>query len=386
MQFEEAAPSAATHTATQATDVDKDDRELIDLRRRIAALTDEARKNDDAWRRSQQREMELLEADSLETLLERLTTGLRTSYGLATATLVLADPEHEVRHLLAAKEPSRLEPPDVVFVDSMRPLAPLFVHGHKPWLGKFRRADHAPLFPAYPRLQSVALLPLTREGHIIGSLNLGSDEGRRFGGHLATDFLHHLAVIAAFCLENAVNRARLIRSGFTDALTGWRNRRYLQTRLHEELARCRRDNTALTCLMIDVDHFKKINDRYGHLGGDEILRQLARCIGTEVRDSDVSARYGGEEFVILLPNTGLDAGRVFAERMRRIVSQKTIDLPGINDPVAVTVSIGVAEHRPNAAAANDLTKAAERLIALADAALYEAKAGGRNAVVHATNS
>ncbi len=189
--------------------MDKDDRELIDLRRRIAALTDEARKNDDAWRRSQQREMELLEADSLETLLERLTMGLRISYGLAAATLVLADPEHEVRHLLAAKEPSRLEPPDVVFVDSMRALAPLFVHGHKPWLGKFRRADHAPLFPAYPRLQSVALLPLTREGHIIGSLNLGSDEGRRFGGHLATDFLHHLAVIAAFCLENAVNRARL---------------------------------------------------------------------------------------------------------------------------------------------------------------------------------
>src|SRR5690606_24722266 len=114
---------------------------------------------------------------------------------------------------------------------------------------------------------------------------------------------------AAFCLESSANRARLVRSGLTDVLTGWHNRRYLQTRLMEELARCRRDGTPLTCLMIDVDHFKPINDRYGHLAGDEALRQLAQCIDGEIRDSDVSARYGGEEFVILLPRTDAVAGR-----------------------------------------------------------------------------
>ena len=222
--------------------------------------------------------------------------------------------------------------------------------GHRPWLGKFTRADHAPLFPGGARLQSVALLPLTREDRVIGSLNLGSDESSRFAGHLATDFLRHLAVIAAFCLENAVNRARLVRSGLTDALTGWRNRRYLQTRLHEELARSQRNKSALTCLMIDVDHFKKINDHYGHLAGDAILRQLARCIETEVRDSDVSARYGGEEFVILLPSTGIEAGRLLAERMRRAVSATLFELPGVSESAAVTVSIGVAEHRPSAGA------------------------------------
>ena len=364
--------------------MDKDDRELIDLRRRIAALTDEARKNVEAWERSQSREMQLLEADSLDTLFERLTTGLRASYRLSAVTLVLADPEHEVRHLLIPQGRRAVEHKAVLFVDSVHTIAPQLAAGRRPWLGRFAPSDHALLFPTGAGLQSVALLPLTREGHLIGSLNLGSDEGHRFAEHLATDFLHHLAVIAAFCLENAVNRARLVRSGLTDALTGWHNRRYLQTRLHEELARSQRDKSALTCLMIDVDHFKKINDRYGHVIGDEILRHLAQCIETEVRDSDVSARFGGEEFVVLLPRTGIAAGRLLAERMRRAVLAKSFELSGVGERLAVTVSIGVAEHWPSPGT-DDLKVAGERLIALADVALYEAKASGRNTVAHASN-
>ena len=122
-----------------------------------------------------------------------------------------------------------------------------------------------------------------------------------------------------------MNRARLVRSGFTDVFTGWHNRRYLQTRLHEELARSRREVTTLTCLMIDVDHFKTINDAHGHLAGDEVLRQVARCIEAEVRGSDVSARYGGEEFVDLAAGTGVDAGRVLAERIRGAVSAEAFE-------------------------------------------------------------
>jgi two-component system, cell cycle response regulator len=370
--------------AAEATNVDKDDRQLIELSHRITALTDEARKNEEAWQRSQRREIELLEADSLDTLFERLTIGLRASYRLSAVTLVLADPEHEVRHLLLAEVQRAAKHEGVLFVDSMHAMAPQLGSGHRPWLGRFTRSDHASLFPTAARLQSVALLPLMREARLIGSLNFGSDESRRFTGNLATDFLHHLAVIAAFCLENAINRARLVRSGLTDTLTGWHNRRYLQTRLHEELARSQRDKSALTCLMIDVDYFKKINDRYGHLAGDALLRQLAQRIDTEVRNSDVSARYGGEEFVILLPGTPIGAGCLLAERMRRAVLAKSFELPGVGEPVAVTVSIGVAEHCPSPGM-GDLKAAGERLMALADVALYEAKAGGRNTVVHATN-
>ena len=359
--------------------VPSEQREIGALKRRITTLTEEARRNEDAWRRSLQREMTLLEAPTLGVLLERLTSGLRESFSLDAATLVLADPHHEVRHLLMVESPPYVQPPGVLFVDSLHGLAPSLANG-RPWLGPFRRADHELLFSAQASLASVALLPLMRRDRLVGSLNLGARDASRFGERLATDFLDHLAMIAAFCLESAVNRARLVRSGLTDVLTGWHNRRYLQTRLQEELARCRRDGTRLTCLMIDVDHFKPINDRHGHLAGDEALRQIAQCIDGEVRDSDVSARYGGEEFVILLPRTDAVSGRRLAERVRAAVAAEPFELPGVAEPIAITVSIGVAEYRPSADQ-EDLKLAGGELIARADLALYEAKAAGRNVVV-----
>ena len=366
--------------------MDKDglESELTQLRHRLAALTEEARKNDEAWRRAQAREMEVLEADTLDALLERLTAGMRSSYRLEAATLVIADPDHEIRRLLAPQGRHSGKQSDVLFVDSVHGVAPAVAAGRRPWLGRFSAADHTLLFPTPDALMSVALLPLTRQDRLIGCLNFGSRERERFLSALGTDLLHHLAVIAAFSLESAVNRARLVRSGFTDVLTGWHNRRYLQTRLHEELARCRRERTSLTCLMIDVDHFKSVNDRFGHLAGDEVLRQLAQCIAGEVRGSDVSARYGGEEFVVLLPGTGIAAGFLLAERIRAAVAAEPFELP-LASPLPVTVSIGVAEHSPTLEE-RDLKVAGEHLLALADVALYEAKAGGRNAVARAANS
>lgn len=365
-------------------DKDDHDRELKILRRRLAVLTEEARKNDDAWRRAQAREMELLEADTLDTLLERMTNGLKQSYRLEAATLVVADPDHEIRRLLAPKGRVGAPRGDVLFVDSVHGVAPAVAPGRRPWLGKFNRADHSLLFPSAEALQSVALLPLTRQERLIGCLNFGSRASERFQAALGTEFLHHLGLIAAFALESSINRARLVRSGFTDVLTGWHNRRYLQSRLHEELARCRRERSSLTCLMIDVDHFKSVNDRFGHLGGDEVLRQLAQCISGEVRGSDVSARYGGEEFIVLLPGTGAAAGFLLAERIRAAVAAEPFELPD-GGPLPVTVSIGVAEYTP-AQDEKDLKVVGERLVALADVALYEAKAGGRNAVARAANS
>jgi two-component system cell cycle response regulator len=363
--------------------VDKDDHEVTQLRRRLAALTEEARKNDEAWRRAQAREMELLEADTLDSLLKRLTAGLRASYRLDAATLVIADPDHEIRRLLAPQGRPDVQR-DVLFVDSVHGVAPAVAAGRRPWLGRFSRADHALLFPLPAALESVALLPLTRQDRLIGCLNFGSLKRERFLSILGTDFLYHLSLIAAFSLESAVNRARLVRSGFTDALTGWHNRRYLQSRMHEELARCRRERTPLTCLMIDIDHFKSVNDRFGHLAGDEVLRQIAQCVSGEVRGSDVSARYGGEEFVVLLPGTGVAAGFLLAERIRLAVAGEPFELPD-GTRLPVTVSIGAAEHSP-ALDEHDLRVVGERLLALADVALYEAKAAGRNVVAKAANS
>jgi diguanylate cyclase (GGDEF)-like protein len=364
--------------------VEKDDHEQVELRRRLAALTDEARRNDEAWRRAQAREMTLLEAESLGALLERLTHGLRESYRLDTVTLLLVDPDHDIRQLLVTQGLPPTELTGVSFVESLHGLAPGVAAGRRPWLGAYDRTDHAPLLPAVG-LSSVALLPLARQDRLIGCLCFGSRELRRFQTGLGTEFLEHLAVIAAFALESAVNRARLFRSGYTDALTGWHNRRYLETRLAEEMARCRREHAPLTCLIIDVDHFKSVNDRFGHLAGDEVLRQLAHCIGAEVRGSDVSARYGGEEFIVLLPRTGIEAGFLLAERIRAAVAAEPIELPDNGTLLPMTVSIGAAEHRAGETE-EDLKVAAQRLLARADVALYEAKARGRNAVRRAANS
>jgi diguanylate cyclase (GGDEF)-like protein len=353
--------------------------ELTELRRRIAQLTDEARKNEETWKRSQRLEMAVLDAEDLPALLRTLTDGILRSYRLQASSMALADPDHEIRNLLSSQgtEPDDLE--RVLFVDEAA--AVLKLRTRRPWLGEYTAADHERLFRGARGLASVALLPLVRHARVVGSLHFGSTDPGRFTSRHATDFLDHLAIVAAFGLENAVNRAKLVRSGFTDVLTGWHNRAYLQIRLEEELARCRRERTTLVCLMLDVDHFKRVNDDHGHAVGDAVLREVARRINGEVRSSDVSARYGGEEFIVLLPHTGLEVAERLAERIRAAVFAEPFGLDVLGEPLPVTVSIGLAEHRPDETAHPPAHAAAgEALIAAADAALYKAKASGRNAV------
>jgi two-component system cell cycle response regulator len=185
-------------------------------------------------------------------------------------------------------------------------------------------------------------------------------------------------VIASFAIENAVNRARLVRSGLTDFLTGWHNRRYLHVRMKEELVRAQRQREGLVCLLIDLDRFKHINDTYGHLAGDMALREAAQRVDTQIRGSDAAARFGGDEFVILAPGLNAEQALALGERIRVAVSETPIEVAqGIKH--TMTVSIGVAGVTP-AREETDLKTLAESLLAEADAALYRAKQHGRNRV------
>jgi diguanylate cyclase (GGDEF)-like protein len=235
------------------------------------------------------------------------------------------------------------------------------------------------LFPGTTGIGSIAIIPLIHQGALFGSINFASPDKDRFTRQHATDFLAHLGVIATFALENVVNRARLLRSGFTDVLTGWHNRRYLQMRLIEELARAARDSTCLVALMIDIDHFKRVNDTWGHAAGDRVLAELAQRIESQVRASDIAARYGGEEFVVLMPATTTLAGRRLAERIRAAVAAGPIDV-GRNESVTITTSIGIASIAPDRAA-RDLKTLGDSLLARADVALYRAKSAGRDRIV-----
>lgn len=344
----------------------------------LEKLTGEVERNTEILRRSQQRELKLLQSEDLGALFRTILVSLARSYRLDAMTVVMCDPDHEVRQLLVASGSAVQEFPGLSFVDSLAGLAPQYAALELPWLGPYSRDDHGQIMSQHRALRSVALIPFRRNGKLFGSMNFGSRDASRFTARHATDFLAHLGAIASFALENAVNQARLTRSGFTDVLTGWHNRRSLEIRIAEELARARRQNSPLSCLMLDIDHFKKANDQYGHQAGDQILRELTRRVDAKVRATDVTARYGGEEFTILLPDTDVDSAALLAERVRSAVASTPFDL-GDGQHLKVTVSIGIAGASPERLAI-DLATYAQSLIARADDALYRAKSEGRDRV------
>ena len=173
-------------------------------------------------------------------------------------------------------------------------------------------------------------------------------------------------------------REALREQATTDALTGLVNRRTILELLDGELARCRRSGAACSVGIIDLDHFKAVNDTHGHAAGDGVLRQAASTMRAHLRPYDFLGRYGGEEFVVVLPGCDSDGARAAAERLRACVEQITVAVGSI--AVRVTCSLGVATVGKGTRADR------EHLLSTADAALYRAKQAGRNRVVVASGS
>lgn len=164
----------------------------------------------------------------------------------------------------------------------------------------------------------------------------------------------------------------LREAAITDPLTGLRNRRYLMERLHEETERAARTRVPYTLAMVDVDHFKAVNDGLGHEAGDVVLQRIATTLRDSIRQYDLCGRWGGEEFLLLLPQTRLGDGALLAERARTMIRALRIDLDAAAG-LAVSISVGLTEHQPG----EDLT----RSLARADSALLRAKERGRDQVV-----
>jgi two-component system, cell cycle response regulator len=230
------------------------------------------------------------------------------------------------------------------------------------------------------RVRSVIALPFRMDGREAGVVFLRTLEGEPSLGPRDVEFANTVVTAAMSAIQRAqtiestrADNTRLEVLALTDALTQTLNRRALMERLDTELDRTRRYSLTLSLLMVDLDHFKAVNDSYGHLAGDEALRAVARVLQREARSVDVVARYGGEEFVVILPETGEDGAVKVAERIRARVEEQS---PAGGEPgmAPVTVSVGVAT------VLSTRIQAPEELIALADEALYRAKAQGRNRV------
>lgn len=350
------------------------------LRTQLAQLLAQAHQNQQILQRHQALDLQLISANSFQALIDTLFDTFASATALDVVTLVLFDPDYEIRRILLDLNIDLSELPPLLFMQDSTELGDLGQMFSTPVLGTYTEELHGPMFPqpvATPN--SIALVPLMRHGRLIGCLNLGSHDPARFASHMGTDFLERMASIVAICFENVLNNERLKQLGLTDPLTGVNNRRYVELRLIEEIGRIQRQGNPLSCVYIDIDNFKQINDRIGHQAGDEVLRGVASRIKTELRLSDAFGRFGGEEFVVLLIDADTDDAIRVAERIRQGVAGEPLVLSDGSN-LDVTVSIGVASLSDRIR--NEPVEAtAKEFIARADQALYQAKAAGRNQVV-----
>ena len=237
------------------------------------------------------------------------------------------------------------------------------------------RDQERPVFS--PRIKvrgakSLLAIPLLEEGKVIGSFTLLCREPNIFSEHEIQIF-DVLGNQIAISLEKARIYQQVEELAVTDGLTSLANHRRFQEKLREEFARAVRHPEPVSLVLLDLDHFKKINDRYGHPAGDAVLRGLARILKTSAREIDLAARYGGEEFALLLPNTDSGGAVKLAERIRKLTEQSAFPIEG-GGKIGVTVSAGVACFPEDAGNPQELLERA-------DYSLYVAKEKGRNRTI-----
>lgn len=243
-------------------------------------------------------------------------------------------------------------------------------HGEPALIDDARTDSRFVLLPgSSQKIRGMACVPLIARGHVVGVLTVTSKRIAAFTDSVI-EVLQFIASTIALDLENV----RLLRLSITDTLTGAYNREVLHERLPMEIAAADKASTPLAVAMVDIDHFKAVNDRFGHPVGDGVLAEVVGRIKAAIRTGDILIRYGGEEFLVLLPDTDATTGLEIAERMRARIS----DGPFFADDQEITIraSVGVAERRPGESAVD--------LCGRADAALYAAKRKGRDRAEVAT--
>ena len=371
-----------------------------ELRKKLKALVSQAQKNEAKLQKLQEQELRLISAEGLPELIDNVLQQYRDDYQLDYVSLLLIDPNYEIRHVIEFMSPGLLKLPTLIFANNHTQLENVVIEqteadkktssinfqktlfpnfNDEPYLGKCTGTCKDILFPSiYKQPESVAVLPLIRNHKLIGSLNLASYEVERFISGTGTELVKRLSAILAVCIENAINNEKLKLLGLTDALTGIHNRRYFMQRLEEEVVRGLRQNLPVSCLFIDIDHFKAFNDLYGHSTGDQVLRYVADIIKKQMRLSDVLARYGGEEFAVLLSNTDTNLAQEIAERIRLSIATATLEVEDLPDNLHVTVSIGCTTMFN--IDSNNVAFLGETLLNAADHALYASKGAGRNCI------
>ena len=220
-------------------------------------------------------------------------------------------------------------------------------------------------------LKSHLTLPIALEGEILGCISINSDQPNAFDAQ-DLQFFSVIGYQMTATIEHLQRLSSVKNLAIYDTLTGLYNRRYFDEKFGTEAQQAFVNKTSLSLVLIDIDHFKKVNDTFGHPEGDKILRGVATLLKNSVRKKDTVARYGGEEFILILPEANLEGASMIAERIRKLVENTSFDIG--NAHLNATISLGISSFPSHRA------RSKEELLKMADLALYRAKGEGRNRV------
>jgi diguanylate cyclase (GGDEF)-like protein len=304
----------------------------------------------------------------------RLVERLCEIFDLQGATLLLADPRSRLLVSVASRGGAAEQPAELsLLLSPDEPGIDLLLRARRPLPAERLTARSHALAARLHAVNAELVVPLISQDALVGALLLGGKnhpprEYRAEELELLNLLAHHVTVV----FENA----RLFESATYEGLTGLLRREAVLEVLDKELQRAARYARPLTIGMADLDHFKQVNDQYGHLTGDALLKRVAQALAIGLRSADSVGRYGGEEFLLVLPETEIEGAIVVAEKVRGLVESASVPLEGAEGTASVTVSIGLASLRdlpPGPRTAQDLLVAADR-------SLYRAKQTGRNRV------
>jgi diguanylate cyclase (GGDEF)-like protein len=309
---------------------------------------------------------ELLATRSLAALGAALARGPALGGETLHGSMVLVDARHELRLLFAGDSVEPVAPTGLHFADALASVAPVLGVLHEPWCGAYHAADHGLVLGPALALNHLVLLPLRGEFALQGVYAVGSRGCAPGFTRLGPAWMRHVGAQALATAERLFQRARLLRAGVVDPLTGWNSRHYFQARLREQVAACVRHREPACCLVLDLDGLGALNESHGVAAGDAALLEAGTRIEAQVRASDVFAHLGDDDFGVLLPRTDAQRTMPLIERILGALRASPVHVGTAIFPLRA--SIGVAGLVPD-----DLSTRTERK-AVADQWLAEAQA------------
>jgi diguanylate cyclase (GGDEF)-like protein len=307
----------------------------------IDEILERLRLNEEIAQKFFEVEVRILSTLHFTDLFERLLTEIRDKFSIPYVWISLGD-ESGVSHLLEEVAASEVVRERLNLIQKADFLS-LVGDSGKPLLSN---EDLSPFYRLLPEgktylIRSLAIAPIVLDERIIGSLNCADGSDLRYAPGMDTTLLERLAVKVSIALSNVTAHERIRLAASRDPLTGLLNRRAMEAVLTREFDRAKRYGQGLSVLFLDLDHFKSINDRYGHDVGDAVLTYVSHLVQNMCRSSDVAARFGGDEIFIILPSTRFSSAHAFAERAKRHLEDHPFLMEEIKIPV--TFSVGIAD-------------------------------------------